>query len=263
MTLTERLRESLGPVLTAVAVIALWEVVCRLLKVPDFILPPPSQAFLSLISDWDVIWPNARHTLMTTLTGFSISVVVGLALGMLFGMSAEIYRCVNPILIAFNSIPKVAVVPVLVLWFGIGTVPAILTAFLLSFFPIVVNVAVGIATTETELVDVMRSLGASRLDILLKVGVPRSLPYFFASLKVAITLAFVGSVMSETVASNQGVGYLMLAASSSFRIPLVFASLLLVALLGVAMYATAVLIEKQFTRWAIRDDTGNSYATGG
>ena len=116
------------------------------------------------------------------------------------------YKACYPLLVGFNSIPKVAFVPVLVVWFGIGTVPAILTAFLISFFPVVVNVATGLATLEPELEDVLRSLGARRLDILFKVGLPRALPYFFASLKVAITLAFVGSVISETVASNLGIG---------------------------------------------------------
>jgi NitT/TauT family transport system permease protein len=250
-----RLGEWLGPVLTTVLFFALWEVLCRMLKVPSFILPTPSESMVALITQWATIWPNARHTLLTTSAGFLISVVFGLMLGMLFGASNSVYRCVNPLLVAFNSIPKVAVVPVLVLWFGIGTVPAILTAFLLSFFPIVVNVAAGIATTEPELVDVLRSIGATRTDILIKVGLPRSLPYFFASLKVAITLAFVGAIMSETVASNEGVGYLMLAASSSFQIPLVFASLLLVAILGVAMYGIAVLVEQRFTSWASQTDT--------
>jgi NitT/TauT family transport system permease protein len=244
-----------GPTLTVLSFILLWEVLCRALKVPSFILPTPSESIEALVSQWNTIWPNAWHTLLTTSAGFGISVVVGLALGLLFGASTSVYRCVNPLLIAFNSIPKVAIVPVLVLWFGIGTVPAILTAFLLSFFPIVVNVAAGIATTEPELIDVLRSIGATRLDILMKVGFPRSLPYFFASLKVAITLAFVGAIMSETVASNEGVGYLMLAASSSFQIPLVFASLLLVAVLGVTMYAIAALVEQRCTSWASRTDT--------
>jgi NitT/TauT family transport system permease protein len=247
----KRYQHWVEPVLTALIFIALWEVLCRALRVPSFILPTPSESVAALFSQWNTIWPNASHTLLTTSAGFAISVVFGLSLGLLFGASAAIYRCVNPLLIAFNSVPKVAIVPVLVLWFGIGTVPAILTAFLLSFFPIVVNVAAGIASTESELSDVLRSLGATRTDILIKVGLPRSLPYFFASLKVAITLAFVGAIMSETVASNEGVGYLMLAASSSFQIPLVFASLILVAVLGVVMYALAAWIEHRCTRWSI------------
>lgn len=155
-----------------------------------------------------------------------------------------------------------ALVPVLVVWFGIGTVPAVITAFLLAFFPIAVNVATGLATLEPELEDVLRSLGASRGDILLKVGLPRSAPYFFASLKVAITLAFVGSVIAETVASNQGIGYLMLQASSRFQIPLVFAGLLVIAVMGIVMYAIFAVIERRTTGWATRQ-TGAAPEAGG
>src|SRR5678810_1389825 len=126
-------------------------------------------------------------------------------------------------MIGFNAIPKVAVVPILVLWFGIGFIPAVLTAFLISFFPIGVKVATGLATIEPELEDVLKALGASKLDIMRKVGIPRSLPYFFGSLKVAITLAFVGSVVSETVGSNKGIGKLMLDAQAPFQVPIVFA----------------------------------------
>lgn len=253
--MTGRQQEWFGPMLTVVVFGTLWEVGCRALKVPSFVLPTPSESAVALCAQWGTIWPNAWHTLLTTCAGFLISVIVGLALGIAFGASATVYRCINPLLIAFNSIPKVAIVPVLVLWFGIGTVPAILTAFLLSFFPIVVNVAAGIATTEPELIDVLRSIGATKSDILMKVGLPRSLPYFFASLKISITLAFVGAIMSETVASNEGVGYLMLAASSSFQIPLVFASLMLVAFLGIAMYAIGAFVEQRYTGWAMRVET--------
>ena len=154
--------------------------------------------------------------------------------------------------VGFNSIPKVAVVPILVLWFGIGTVPAVLTAFLISFFPIVVNVATGLATTEPELEDVLRSLGASKLDIMLKVGIPGAMPFFFGSLKVAITLAFVGAVVSETVASNHGVGHLMLSAQANFEVPLVFAGLLVLAFEGIVMYAIFAAIEQRTARWAYR-----------
>ena len=142
--------------------------------------------------------------------------------------------------------------PILIMWFGIGEVPAILTAFLISFFPIVVNVATGLATMEPELEDVLRALGASKLDIMLKVGIPRTQPYLFGSLKVAITLAFVGTVVSETVGANAGLGYQIALAGSNFQMPLVFAALLLLAVEGIAMYAAFAGIEVYFTRWAFR-----------
>lgn len=248
----KNLRSSAGAIVAPIAFVVLWEGACRLFHVPDFVLPPPSKIILVLVRDWNIIWPNAGHTLFTTLVGFAAAVSVGLFLGLMIGISPAVNRNLSPLLVAFNSVPKVALVPILVLWFGIGTIPAIITAFLVAFFPIVVNVATGIATIETELVDVLRSLGASQVDILIKAGIPRSLPYFFASLKVAVTLAFVGSIISETVASSTGIGYLMVAASAEFKIPLVFASLVFVAFLGVSLYGIAALFERRLTPWAFR-----------
>ncbi len=257
-------RLNLAPWIAGFLLFAIWELLCRGLQIDEFILPTPSRSIGAMIEFWPAIWLNAEQTLITTLVGFFFAVVFGLALGVAVGASPMLYRALYPLLIGFNSVPKVALVPVLVIWFGIGTVPAIITAFLISFFPIVVNVATGIATLEPELEDVMRALGANRADILIKVGVPRSMPYFFASLKIAITLAFVGSVISETVASNSGIGYLMLQASSSFRVPLVFAGLLVIAALGIIMYAVAAWVEQRMTGWATRgQDRGTNFATGG
>ena len=147
-----------------------------------------------------------------------------------------------------------AVVPIFVLWFGAGTVPAILTAMIICIFPIVVNVATGIATVEPELEDVMKTLKASKTEILWNVGLPRAMPYFFASLKVSVTLAFVGSVVAETVASNRGVGNMMMIASSSFNVPLVFAGLMVLAFLGVSLYVLFSLIERRVAGWSMRKE---------
>jgi NitT/TauT family transport system permease protein len=240
-----------GPPAAVIAASALaWELAARYM--PVFVLPGPRDVWAALAQWRAAIWFNAAQTLFTTLVGFGLAVAAGLGLGMAVGYSALVYRALYPLLVAFNSVPKAAIVPVLVIWFGIGTVPAILTAFLISFFPIVVNVATGLATIEPELQDVLRSLGASRREIFTKVGIPRSLPYFFASLKVAATLAFVGAVISETVASNRGIGYLMLAASSRFEVPLVFAGLVVVAAMGVALFAAFAVLERRLAGWAYR-----------
>jgi NitT/TauT family transport system permease protein len=250
--MNSRWLEIVSPVAFLVATFLLWEVVCRAASIPPTFLPPPSLVFGAIVQYWGALVDNSFQTLWTTLVGFIAATVFGLALGIVVGWSRPIYVGLYPILIGFNSIPKVAVVPVLILWFGIGTVPAIITAFLISFFPIVVNVATGLATTEPELEDVLRALGASKLDIMRKVGIPRSLPYFFCSLKVAITLAFVGAVVSETVGANKGVGYLMLNAQASFQVALVFAGLIALAVLGIVLYGATALIERRFTRWAYR-----------
>jgi NitT/TauT family transport system permease protein len=241
-----------SPAVFTLALFLIWEIVCRALNVPLTILPSASDVFVALWQYRDPIASNSFVTLWTTLAGFLIATVFGLLLGIAIGWHRAIYAGVYPVLVGFNSVPKVAVVPVLILWFGLGEVPAVITAFLISFFPIVVNVATGLATTEPELEDVLRALGASKLDVMRKVGIPRSLPYFFGSLKVAITLAFVGAVVSETVGANKGIGKLMLDAQAAFQVPIVFAGLLVLAVLGIALYAATALIEARFTGWAFR-----------
>ncbi|HEV2573123.1 MAG TPA: ABC transporter permease [Beijerinckiaceae bacterium] len=229
-----------------------WQVTCAALNVSDIVLPMPSTILATLIRDFPAIWPHAFQTLYTTLLGFALAIVLGVLLGIVVGSSRVAYDVANPLLVGFASVPKVAVVPIFVLWFGAGTVPAVLTAMVTSVFPIVVNVATGLATTEPELEDFMRTLHATKLDRLRNVGLPRTMPYFFASLKVAVTLAFVGTVISETVASNRGIGNAMMIASSNFDVPLVFAGLLILAVLGVALYAVFSIVEARTTGWAMR-----------
>ena len=244
--------EKLSPWLFTIGLFVLWELACRIFNVDTFVLPAPSQIFEAAVRYWSPLLKNSFVTLWTTLAGFALAVAFGIVLGIVVGWSRAIYRGLYPVMIGFNCIPKVAVVPILIMWFGIGEVPAILTAFLISFFPIVVNVATGLATMEPELEDVLRALGASKMDIMLKVGIPRTQPYLFGSLKVAITLAFVGTVVSETVGANAGLGYQIALAGSNFQMPLVFAALLLLAFEGIAMYAVFAFIESYFTRWAFR-----------
>ena len=246
-------RRVILPVVVFVALLIVWEAAVPLFSIQQIVLPPPSGVAVTLVDTAGPILFHARQTLMTTLIGFGAAVVLGLLLGFAIGASATVNDAVYPLLVGFNSIPKAAVVPLLVMWFGIGSVPAVLTAFLLAFFPIAVNVAVGLATLEPELSDVLRVLGASRWQIFRKVGVPRTMPLFFASLKVAISSAFVGSVISETVASNAGIGYLMAVAASDFNTRLAFAGLFVLAALGVLLYGLFAAVERRMTGWAYSD----------
>jgi len=249
---TRRVNVRLAPWVYTAVLLLFWESVVRVLSIPVFFLPPPSIIAEAFVDFWGPIYRNSLFTLSTTMIGFGMAVGFGVLLGLAVGWSRSIYAGLYPLMIGFNAIPKVAVVPILVLWFGIGFVPAVLTAFLISFFPIVVNVATGLATIEPELEDVLKGLGASKLDIMRKVGIPRTLPYFFGSLKVAITLAFVGSVISESIASNNGIGNLMLQAQAQFKVPLIFASLVALAIEGIVMYWVMALLENNLTRWAQR-----------
>lgn len=243
---------TIRPWLVVIGLLLFWEIGCYLFSVPNFILPRPSQVAGAIIQYRDPLLTNSVQTLMTTLAGFAIAIVVGVLIGVAIGTSQAIYESLYPILIAFNAIPKVALVPVIVIWCGIGTIPAIITAATLAFFPIVVNVATGLATVEPEIRDVLRCLGATRYEMLTKVGIPRSLPYLFASLKISITLAFIGSVIAETVAANAGIGWLMLSAAANFQVPLVFAGLIILAVMSVAVYELCSVFERRMTGWAFR-----------
>jgi NitT/TauT family transport system permease protein len=242
----------LAPWVFTIVMFVLWEAIVRAFNIPTFFLPPPTAIAKAFVDFWPAIYRNSVFTLSTTVIGFAMAVGFGLFLGLVVGWSRTIYAGLYPLMIGFNAIPKVAVVPILVLWFGIGFIPAVLTAFLISFFPIVVNVATGLATIEPELEDVLKALGASKLDIMRKVGIPRTLPYFFGSLKVAITLAFVGSVISESIASNYGIGNLMLQAQAQFQVPLIFAGLVALAVEGIVMYWAMAVLEARMTKWAQR-----------
>src|SRR5579859_4475948 len=177
--MNETVRRQILSIVCIVGFFVAWELLCLAFHVSDIVLPRPSQILATLWTRFPAIWPHALQTLYTTLVGFGLGIVIGILLGMLIGSSRLAYDVAYPMLVGFSSIPKVAVVPIFVLWFGAGTVPAVLTAMIMCVFPVVVNVATGLATTEPELEDVMRSLRASNLDILVNVGLPRAAPYFF------------------------------------------------------------------------------------
>ena len=238
------------------AIVVLWQIICSAFNVSEFIFPSPWAIGTQLVEFGGVIAAHAWRTYRVTMAGFGIAIVVGVLLGFVIGSSRLAYAAVYPLMTAFNALPKAAFVPILVVWFGIGVGPAILTAFLISFFPIMVNIATGLATLEPELEDVLRVLGAKRWDVLTKVGLPRSMPYFFGSLKVAITLAFVGTTVSEMTAANEGIGYLLISAGSSMQMGLAFAGLMVVGAMAMAMYELFSVIEKHTTGWAHRGSQG-------
>ncbi|MCU0566862.1 MAG: ABC transporter permease [Oculatellaceae cyanobacterium Prado106] len=247
--MSSRYATYLLPTLATITILIFWELIVHLFSIPAFILPAPS-AILGSLGNWGmVVWQNSLVTLQTTLIGFAIALFTGLVLGFLIGYSKLVYTTLYPILVGFNTIPKVAIVPLLAIWFGIGTIPAVMTAFLLAFFTIAVNVSLGLSTVEPEMRDVLKSLGASQWEVFQKVGFPHSLPYLFASLKIAISQAFIGSVISETVASDRGIGYLIVTATSNFDIALAFLCLLTLAVMGIALYAIFAVVEQRTVHW--------------
>ena len=248
--------ERWSPLLLLVAVLVLWQLVVTAFAIPEFIFPSPTQIAGQFVEFAGPLMEAAWKTFWVTMLGFLIAIVVGVLLGFLIGSSRLAYTAIYPLMVAFNAVPKAAVVPILVVWFGIGIGPGILTAFLISFFPITVNIATGLATLEPELEDVLRVLGAKRWDVLVKVGLPRSMPYFYGSLKIAITLAFVGTVLAEMTAGDSGIGYLISSAGSQQRVPLAFAGLVTIGAMAMAMYELFSWIERRTTGWAHRGTQG-------
>jgi len=244
--------ERWSPFVLLAALLVLWQLFVVVFSIPDFIFPSPWQIAQQFVAFGGPLFEAAWKTFWVTMLGFALSIVVGVLLGFLVGSSRAAYAALYPLLVGFNAVPKAAVVPILVVWFGIGLGPGILTAFLISFFPITVNIATGLATLEPELEDVLRVLGAKRWDVLVKVGLPRSMPYFYGSLKIAITLAFVGTVLAEMTAGDSGIGYLMNTAGSQQRMPLAFAGLVTIGAMAMAMYEFFSWIEKRTTGWAHR-----------
>lgn len=255
--MTESARRGLQiamPWLVTIAMFVIWEAFCVVFDIQEIVLPRPSRILEVSIERWAILLDFCLQTFWTTVLGFGLAIAGGVLIGLAIGASPFVYSGLYPLLIAFNAVPKVAIVPILMIWLGVGAAPAIITAFVISFFPIVVNVATGLATIEPEMRDVMRSLGASNYEILTKVGIPRAMPYLFASLKVAITLAFIGSVISETVGGNRGIGFLMLSAGARNDAATTFAGLFAIAIMGVLMYAICALVEKRMTGWAFRGE---------
>ena len=250
--MNRRQMERWSPLVLLLIILLIWQGVCTAFSIPEYIFPAPLTIAQAMAEFSGAIAAAAWKTFWVTMIGFALSIIVGVMLGFLVGSSRLAYAAVYPLLVAFNAVPKAAIVPILIVWFGIGVGPGVLTAFLISFFPITVNMATGLATLEPELEDVLRVLGAKRWDVLVKVGLPRSMPYFFASLKVAITLAFVGTVLAEMTAGDSGIGYLMLSAGSQQRMALAFAGLVVIGAMAMLMYELFSTIEKHTTGWAHR-----------
>jgi len=255
--MSQRRLETWAPWVLLALTLLLWQLICSAFQVSEFIFPSPWRIAEQIAEYRGEILKHAWRTYWVTMVGFGIAIVVGVLLGFVIGSSRLAYAAIYPLMTGFNALPKAAFVPILVVWFGIGVGPAVLTAFLISFFPITVNIATGLATLEPELEDVLRVLGARRWDVLVKVGLPRSMPFFFGSLKVAITLAFVGTTVSEMTASNEGIGYLLVSAGSSMQMGLAFAGLVVVGAMAMAMYEFFSIVEKRTTGWAHRGSQGH------
>ncbi len=240
--------------------LVVWEVGVKVLKAPVYLLPPPTviiQVF------FDELPKLARHGWVTTyemLVGYALAIGIALPLAIAITASARFDRFVMPTMLFFQVVPKIAIAPLFLVWFGVGTLPKVLVAFLISFFPIVIDAAVGLRSMSSEMNDLARSMGASRMQTFLQFRLPTSLPYLFSGLKVAATLAIAGAVVGEFVGADKGLGYLLLVTNSNLETPLMFATILALTIIGLVFFYAVEFLEKLLIPWhvshRVREDAG-------
>jgi len=255
-----RVSAVLAPTLVVIAALVLWEAGTRAFGVPVFLLPPPSAIVGAMIKHAALLAVASGVTTLEIILGFALSIAVGIPLALMIFLWPPFARAVLPLLISSQAMPKVAVAPLLLVWFGFGLVPKVLIAFLIAFFPVVINTAVGLGAIEPEKIHLARSMGLGAWDTFFKIRLPDALPAIFAGLKISITLAVVGAVVGEFVGGDAGLGYQLMVANGSMDTQLLFAGIVCLTVLGVALYLVVELTE----RLAIpRHIIANERATGG
>jgi NitT/TauT family transport system permease protein len=239
-----------GPVLGIfIAIFLLWEAGCRLFKVPDFVLPSPSIILDKIVSSWWLLLVNGLVTAQEIVIGFGMSVAVGIPLAVLVVYSRVFERVAFPFMVSLQTIPKVALAPILVMWLGYGILPKVMVAFLISFFPIVIAAVVGMRSTEKEMIYLVQSMGASELTTFLKIRLPRALPSIFGGLKIGMGQAVVGATVGEFIAAEQGLGYLQLISQVRLDTALLFAAVVVLSLLGVVLFNIVAWMERLALPW--------------
>src|ERR1700674_2200224 len=231
-----RVSAVLSPVGVVIAVLALWEAGTRAFGVPAFLLPPPTAVVAAMAKHAPLLAAGAWVTTVEIVLGFALSVVIGIPLALMIFLWPPFARAVLPLLISSQAMPKVAVAPLLLVWFGFGLMPKVLIAFLIAFFPVVINTAAGLAAIEPEKIFLARSMGFGAMDTFFKIRLPDALPAIFAGLKISITLAVVGAVVGEFVGGDAGLGYLLMVANGSMDTRLLFAGIVCLTVLGVVLF---------------------------
>jgi NitT/TauT family transport system permease protein len=246
------LKESITPILTFCGLLLLWEAATAYFELPGWLLPAPSAIAVAFVDWWQDLWLHTLVTLYETLVGFALSIALAVPLAVAVVYSPILRKSIYPILLAMQSVPKVAIAPLLALWIGFGVLPKILVVFLVCFFPIIVATATGLASVPTSVMDLIRSLSANQLQTFIKIRFPTAMPHIFVGLKIAITFAVIGAVIGEFVGSESGLGYLILVSSSQAKTPVAFAALLLLTVMSIILYYAIELIERICVPWAVR-----------
>lgn len=240
---------ALAPLLLIALLLAVWEVAVRLTDTPRWLLPPPSDVARSLVVDRHILFPNALVTLWEVLIGFALALTSGITLGIAIYRSPLIERVFYPIVIASQTIPIPALAPLLLIWFGYGLLPKVIVTALVGFFPIVVNTVEGLRSADRDVVNLLRSFGASRGAVFRLAIFPSSLPAIFTGARIAVAICVIGAVFGELVGAKAGLGYLMTRAIAQFETARLLAAILLLSIMGTALFAAVGVIERHALPW--------------
>lgn len=251
-----RLFERAAPVLLIVGLVAVWEAAVRLLDVPRFLLPAPSEIVVLAIDEWGLIRMHALSTIGSIATGYVAAVVFALAVSALMIRWPLVERLIMPIFVALQSVPKIAIAPLILVWVGAGLGSRVLVVASIAFFPVVINTMAGFKEVDRGLADVFRSVAATERQMFLRLRVPFAVPYIFAGLRIATTLAVLGAIVAEWLAASNGLGYLVLSGSFNFNTARSFAAIIALAVIGTAFFALMSWIERRISwRTSLGDAT--------
>lgn len=237
------------PLVTLVALVVVWELAVDLFRVPEYILPTPRGIAAAMVKEWRYLALHTWITVQEVLLGFAMAVAVGIPVAMVIVYSPVAERAIYPLLVGSQSVPKIAIAPLLIFWAGLGLFPKVLVAFLISFFPIIIDTVVGLRSVEPEMLHLARSMGAGAGRTFLKIRFPSALPNIFAGLKVAVTLAVVGAIVGEFIQADRGLGYALLQANAVMDTRLGFAAIIVLSAVGIALFVAVDWIERRLIPW--------------
>lgn len=246
----ERIFDRVLPGLFFLAMLAAWQIACDVLKVPPFLLPTPLEILRKIAEFSDRMVLHSLATLREVLIGFGAACIGGVALAAITAHSRIFTRTVFPILVMSQTVPTIAIAPLLVIWFGPGDVARLIVVFMIAFFPMVVNTTAGLLRVNEELIDLARGLNASRWKIFTKIRLPNALPHIFTGMRISIALSVIGAVVAEYVAAEQGLGYLIFSASTNVDTRLVFAGVVLLAVMGIVLFQIVRLAQAIVVPWS-------------
>ena len=248
-SLDRTVRRWLPALIIVFGILVVWEAYVRIFDVQTWLLPAPSAIGVALVEDAGLLWRHTRVTLSEIIVGFGLALASGVLLAAAIGISRTLERALYPFIIASQTIPIIVIAPMLLIWVGYGLAPKVIVVALISFFPIVVNMVDGLKSVDRDMVNLMRTLGANRRQIFFKVQVPTSLPYLFSGMRVAIAVSVIGAVIGEWVGSSEGLGYLMLRSKPQFLTERVFASIVILSVMGIALFGSVGILERIVIPW--------------